>query len=388
MIRVAIAIEQTGSSWLGGLNYFRNLLATVKAQSDSGIEMVIVTGQHVDLHELEQYAPVIRTSLLDINGFWRSIRKVIQKSFNRDLLLYILLRKHHINFLSHSDYLWKGKAIPAMPWIPDFQHLHLPNLFSQQERIKRDQAYLAYVKYGDCVLLSSYAAQKDLQAFAGNVEHRSKVLQFAACLAIDIRWPLKDELKKKYNLDRPWFHMPNQFWEHKNHLLVIEALRIAKQKGETLIVVATGNKHDERNSKYYSSIMKKIEDYGLKNDFLCPGIVPYGEMLGLMRYSMAVINPSRFEGWSTIVEEARAIGKATLLSDIKVHQEQSPPRSRFFNVDDADELAGLMIQVKQVYSCTAEERYFNDAAAGLQSRQAEFFNRYKNIVLEIMNGDS
>jgi glycosyltransferase involved in cell wall biosynthesis len=50
------------------------------------------------------------------------------------------------------------------------------------------------------------------------------------------------------------------------------------------------------------------------------------------------VNPSRFEGWSTTVEEAKAVGTPMLLSDIPVHREQAP-HADFFGTDDAAAMA-------------------------------------------------
>ena len=51
--------------------------------------------------------------------------------------------------------------------------------------------------------------------------------------------------------------------------------------------------------------------------------LPYAELLVLMQGARALINPSRFEGWSTSVEEARTLGVPMLLSSIAVHREQA-----------------------------------------------------------------
>ncbi len=67
-------------------------------------------------------------------------------------------------------------------------------------------------------------------------------------------------------------------------------------------------------------------------------------MLVLLAHAVAVINPSRFEGWSSSVEEAKALGKPLIVSDIPVHREQVAGRTTadLFGVDDADALAGLL----------------------------------------------
>ena len=56
------------------------------------------------------------------------------------------------------------------------------------------------------------------------------------------------------------------------------------------------------------------------------GVVPYNDLLSLMAYSIAVINPSKSEGWSSTVEQAKSYGKMILLSDLDVHLEQNPKR--------------------------------------------------------------
>ena len=60
--------------------------------------------------------------------------------------------------------------------------------------------------------------------------------------------------------------------------------------------------------------------------------------------AVAVIQPSLFEGWSTVVEDARALGKTMALSDISVHREQGPPHSAYFDPHAPEELAALMRQ--------------------------------------------
>ena len=80
----------------------------------------------------------------------------------------------------------------------------------------------------------------------------------------------------------------------------------------------------------------------MKHLFRPLGIVPYLDLMSLMRHSVAVINPSRFEGWSTTVEEAKSMGKSILLSDISVHREQAPDRAAFFSPDNPQALADAM----------------------------------------------
>ena len=61
-----------------------------------------------------------------------------------------------------------------------------------------------------------------------------------------------------------------------------------------------------------------------------------------MKEARAVIQPSKFEGWGTVVEDAKAMQRPLILSDINVHREQVGKHGYYFPVDNAAELAGII----------------------------------------------
>jgi glycosyltransferase involved in cell wall biosynthesis len=94
----------------------------------------------------------------------------------------------------------------------------------------------------------------------------------------------------------------------------------------------------------------------------------------------ALLNPSRFEGWSTTVEEAKAVGTPMLLSDIPVHREQAP-NARFFGTEDAAALADA-IEASPPRSFAAIEATARRARAASRERQAAFGTAVSRIVRE------
>jgi len=385
VIRVGIAIERAGADWLGGVNYFRNLIGAVNQRPSRTIEIVLLAGEKVDAHGLDNLAETIRTPLLDIGRGPRTLRKGIQGITGTDWLLLQLLKKHGIQLLSHSGVLGRKATIPTLPWIPDFQHIYLPDLFTKEGISRRRRVFSSYVRYGTCILLSSQCAERDLFKFLSPEQQRTKILRFSSCLSINAKWLSKKEIMSRYNVGPRWFHLPNQFWAHKNHRLVIEAIQMAKERGVPLTVLATGATSDARNPEFFSSLMKMVEDNALQNEFRVLGMVPYDDMLSIMRYSVAVINPSRFEGWSTSVEESRSLGKSVLMSDIDVHKEQAPERGVFFSVDDPSSLMDSMLRITRDFCPDEEEGYFSRAMADLESRRDEFACRYESIVHDVMD---
>jgi hypothetical protein len=55
-----------------------------------------------------------------------------------------------------------------------------------------------------------------------------------------------------------------------------------------------------------------------------------------------VIQPSRFEGWSTSVQDGRALGRPVICSDLPVHREQAPDALGHFGCDDPKALADIL----------------------------------------------
>ncbi|HEY6899677.1 MAG TPA: glycosyltransferase, partial [Puia sp.] len=105
------------------------------------------------------------------------------------------------------------------------------------------------------------------------------------------------------------------------------------------------------------------------------------DQVALYRMSTAMVQPSIHEGWSTCVEEAKALGKTLLLSDITVHKEQYPDNPHFFEALNPEDLAR---KIEAVY--TAESRksfpdldHERTAFAAYRKKVAEFGKKFLEI---------
>jgi len=86
-----------------------------------------------------------------------------------------------------------------------------------------------------------------------------------------------------------------------------------------------------------------------------------------MRRSIAIIQPSLFEGWSTVVVEGRCLGKTMILSDIDTHIEQSPPNCKYFNKNSVTNLA---YKIEQVWNSSKPgPNIKSDKVARLKNKQ-------------------
>lgn len=150
--------------------------------------------------------------------------------------------------------------------------------------------------------------------------------------------------------------------------------------------MATGNTQDLRQPGFYESLMDTVKGYGLSENFKSLGIVPFKDLMALMWHSVAVINPSFFEGWSTTVEEAKSMGKKVILSDIPVHREQNPERGVFVNPNDPEQMAAPLETALLEVDVEAEKQYAEKAERDLPQRRAAFGRYYQEIVLGILSG--
>ncbi|MGF1763570.1 glycosyltransferase, partial [Aliivibrio kagoshimensis] len=142
--------------------------------------------------------------------------------------------------------------------------------------------------------------------------------------------------------------LPNQYWPHKNHDIVFQAINCLKKNGDkSFQIVSTGN----TDSETFKKCENTIKNFNISSDeYKVLGLIPGDDVLALMSGSSFVLNPSLFEGWSTTVEEAKALNKKMILSDIPIHREQEPRHGEFlfFEPQNIESLASLICSSKKI----------------------------------------
>ena len=387
MIRVGFVLTLTNNGWLGGINYFRNLIRAIYANPGRKIEPVIFVGYDSDDKLLENFpaATIVKDHIFDSRSFQARIRRVLRRTLHRDIVLERFLTKMEISVLSHSGSIGRGSLVLTIGWIPDFQHKYLPSFFSKKELSDRDKYFQEICAECTRVIFSSNVAKCDAEKFYPAYSEKFRLLHFVPDIEDISDLPDIITLKEKYQIKGPYFIVPNQFWIHKNHSVIIDALSILKKQGIPVTVVATGNTTDYRQPDYYRSLQKKIQDMDLAENFLTVGIVPYRELLSLMIHAIAIINPSLFEGWSTSVEEAKVLNLNVILSDIPVHREQNPSNGVFFPPNDSRRLSEIMFDA--IHGGSEKTVVFTrdlvKISEKLSESQMKFAQEYEKIVLDI-----
>ena len=348
-------VMQGGSAWAGGAEYVKNLLGATRAaalEDGCALRTTLFTGHALEPVWQEQLAPlaeIVRLPLRParLNRWLRLGNRALARA----------LRDRGVDFLfplTYENTSTLGLHFPVAPclgatrwagWIPDFQHRHLPQLFTAADLRLRDDGITQLAAEAPTIVFSSETSARDYRAFWPDASARSFVLRF--CTVLDESWFRADAeaAQKQHGLPERFLLVSNQFWQHKNHATLFAALGLLAQRGVHPHVACTGSLHDYRGQAHVERLRAQLGELGVAGQVALLGQIPRGEQVQLMRRCVAVVQPSLSEGWSTVVEDARLLGKPVVLSDLAVHREQNPPGARFFAGESAEELAAVLADV-------------------------------------------
>jgi glycosyltransferase involved in cell wall biosynthesis len=237
--------------------------------------------------------------------------------------------------------LGRVARIESAHWIPDFQHLRLPDMFTHRQRQKREFWIRFALRCSSTVVLSSQAAREDLISLAPNSRKpRIEILHFATPFkASDIDNTSRESHAILDKLPDVFAYLPNQMWKHKDHPTALRALSLLREQGLIVPLAMTGDPFDPRDPGWSGHVAALAAELNLTDQLLFLGRLPRAIQLGVLRRSAVVVQPSRSEGWSTVVEDCRALGKSAMVSNIPTHLEQALPGAKYFNPGDAEALA-------------------------------------------------
>lgn len=275
---------------------------------------------------------------------------------------------------------FRATGIKTICWIPDFQHLHLPEFFPESERRSRDVTFQRMAERCTLLLLSSRNALDHFADFYPQYVNKARLVPFPSLFAFEP--PAGDATVpvRKFNLPQKFALVANQFWRHKNHEVVIEAIRQLHSRGIQVPLVMTGLPSDYRdhNNEVTSRILQAIAAAGLNRYITVLGMVDELDFGNLMRAAAVIIQPSLFEGWSTTIQDGKALGRPLICSDIPVHREQTKTAA-FFRCDRPDELADLLAQNWSKYETGGDTNREKCALAAEQ----EFARTYGETLLKV-----
>jgi glycosyltransferase involved in cell wall biosynthesis len=232
--------------------------------------------------------------------------------------------------------------IPSVVSVHDIQHEHMPEYFDLLTRIRRWAPYRATCARADAIQVSSNFIRRSIVNKYRFV-HEDRIVLIPEGVSLERFDP--DGIATRPTLVAqdliPFLFYPAQLWPHKNHLLLIEALALARDRlGREVPCVLSG-----ADKGMLGHITNRIEKLGLRK-CLYVGLVPQEELLWLYKHCACVLALGIYESSCLPIKEAAVVRKPIIAADIEPNVELNESMSfLLFERNSPDSLAHRIVQI-------------------------------------------
>jgi glycosyltransferase involved in cell wall biosynthesis len=387
MVKIAFNM-MGGNQWYAGVSYLQNLFYALKENYKTRVRLCLLTnGQNEEnenplSHQVDEIVPICISPKQRV---LRKLNSLIEGICSHDIGGWRFLKNSNIDVLFGPALSHRYGNIPTLSWIYDFQHIYLPSMFKMQESHFRDQLFLQTAKLSDRIVVMSEAVKKDFQAFLPAYAHKVRVLKPVSYIPESIYGFDSRLISDLYRLPEKFIYLPSQFWKHKNHELVFNAVKVLKDRKINIFLTCSGYPGDYRHDNYFGDLLRKVSELGIRDQIAILGLIPREHVLQLMRQSICVLNASLFEGFGLTVDEAGSMGKQVLISDIPVHREQNLTRCIYFNPCDTRDLVEKLEKFWKEEGPGPDMESEEAAQKILPSRIRDCANSFMRLIGEVVN---
>jgi len=280
-----------------------------------------------------------------------------------------IMREYEIDiFLPSINIL--PEHIPYVTYWPDCQPKHYPEFFNDEAQRVRDDRINGLFSTGRAMIINSLDAKNDMLKFYTPNSEQIFNLPFAPIIEFEKLIP-RPEISAAYGITGKYFMVCNQFWIHKSIETVITAANLAKNEGLNIKILFTGKMQEPRKPSYIDMLRQMVVDLGVGNIILFLDYIPKDDQIELMKGSVAIIQPTLFEGGpgGGSIYDAVSLGVRAIASNIPINHELplSPKSLLLFEKQDPKDLLAKMKQfLEQHYEHPSAENLYQQSKQNTQ----------------------
>jgi glycosyltransferase involved in cell wall biosynthesis len=238
--------------------------------------------------------------------------------------------------------------IPFIFTIWDMQHRlqpWFPEVSSSGEWYRREKFFSTVIRRASAVIAGTKTGKAEIATFYGVPPERIRLIPHPCpAFAMNAAKDNSKEVLAKYSIPEGYLFYPAQFWPHKNHVGLLLALNLLRERhGLNFPVVFVGS--DMGNLKY---VRQTADNLGLSSQTHFLGFVPRDDMIGLYRNAFALTYMTFFGPENLPPLEAFALGCPVIASDVPGALEQMGDAALLVDPRNEEEIA------------TAVKRLYND----------------------------
>jgi glycosyltransferase involved in cell wall biosynthesis len=236
--------------------------------------------------------------------------------------------------------------IPYIFTVWDLQHRlqpWFPEVTAKRQWRLREQHYASAIPRASAVIIGTESGKAEIVQFYGVPPERVKLVphptpRFALCAPKNSG----KEVLAKYRIPEGYLFYPAQFWPHKNHVGLLLAVNLLREKYNLILpVVFVGS--DTGNLPH---VRRMVDELGLSGQIHFLGFVPQEDLLGLYRNAFALIYLTFFGPENLPPLEAFALGCPVIASNVAGAQEQLGDAALLVDPRDEEQ---IVLVVKSLY---------------------------------------
>jgi len=194
---------------------------------------------------------------------------------------------------------------------------------------EREKLYSIALRKATYIIVGTNEGKRETIEYYNLPSEKIKVIPFTPTLF------LPNENTKGDEINKPYIFYPAQFWPHKNHVVILYAIKLLNEKYNLKIqCIFTGS--DKGNEVFIKKMVVKL---GLKDLICFKGFVDKNELHYFYKNALALVFPSFFGPDNIPPIEAFSLGCPVIASDIPGHREQLKDAALFFNPTNEEQLA-------------------------------------------------
>lgn len=276
--------------------------------------------------------------------------------------------------------------VEALGSIPDLMHRHerqFPEVSARGLYHSRERHYRNTCRWTRGVFVDSELGRHHVRDAYGMALDRIFILPWLAPAHVSAAPPAGFDAR--YALPDKFVFYPAQFWLHKNHRTLIEAVARVRETVPDVHLVLTGAPLNG-----YELAMARVRELGVADSVLYFGYVPDEDIGEFYRRARAMVMPSFFGPTNTPPMEAFATGCPVATSNVYANAEQVGDAALLFDPRSAAELADCITRLWQDDGLCADlqRRGAARAAAWTQSHYNARFADHIDAALEKPPGRS
>jgi len=269
----------------------------------------------------------------------------------------------------------RENGIPVVSTILDIQHEFYPQFFEAKELYSRKRFYTNIVRKADWITcISDYTKDTFCDLYKFPRERATTIY-----IAVEDRFKNSDDrILQKLNLvGEQYILFPANFWEHKNHRLLLLAFSMYVSNGGKGKLVLSGNPLGQE--EYYNNVIKGL---GIKGHVEITGYLSNEEVFSLLKNMKGLIFPSLFEGFGIPIVEAMLLHKLVASSNLTSLPEIGCDNIFYFNPQKPDE---ILAGIKYLFETEMTADIINDYNNKLQEYQTQLMvEKYMDVFKHVI----